>query len=74
MFIIKYRKIWYAFSLIIVIASLFSVFKFGLKQGIDFTGGALLEIEFAVKPDVSVIRQKIGELSLGNVRRQKYYR
>ena len=66
MFIIKYRKIWYAFSLIIVIASLFSVFKFGLKQGIDFTGGALLEIEFAVKPDVSVIRQKIGELSLGN--------
>ena len=45
MFIIKYRKIWYAFSLLIVAASLFSIFKFGLKQGIDFTGGALLEVE-----------------------------
>ena len=66
MFIIKYRKVWYAFSLIIVIASLFSIFKFGLKQGIDFTGGALVEIEYASKPDVVAIRQKIGELSLGN--------
>lgn len=66
MFIIKYRKIWYAFSLVIVIASLFSIFKFGLKQGIDFTGGALMEIEYISKPDVVAIRQKIGELSFGN--------
>ncbi|MEK7070143.1 MAG: protein translocase subunit SecF [Patescibacteria group bacterium] len=66
MFIIKYRKVWYAFSLIIVIASLFSIFKFGLKQGIDFTGGALMEMEYASKPDIIAIRQKIGELSLGN--------
>ena len=66
MFIIKYRKIWYAFSLLIIIASLFSIFKFGLKQGIDFTGGALLEVEYAAKPDVLVIKQKIEALSLGN--------
>ena len=66
MFIIKHRKIWYAFSLLIVIASLFSIFKFGLKQGIDFTGGALLEVEYAVKPYISVVRQKIEGLSLGN--------
>lgn len=66
MFIIKYRKIWYAFSLLIFIASLFAIFKFGLKQGIDFTGGALLEAEYAVKPDVIAIKQKIDRLSLGN--------
>ena len=66
MFIIKYRKIWYAFSLLIIIASLFSIFKFGLKQGIDFTGGALLEVEYAAKPDVIAIKQKIEGLSLGN--------
>ena len=66
MFIIKYRKIWYAFSLLIFIASLFSIFKFGLKQGIDFTGGALLEVEYAAKPDVIAIKQKIEGLSLGN--------
>ena len=66
MFIIKYRKIWYAFSLLIVVASLFSIFKFGLKQGIDFTGGALLEVEYAAKPNILVIKQKIEGLALGN--------
>ena len=66
MFIIKHRKIWYAFSLLIVIASLFSIFKFGLKQGIDFTGGALLEVEYAAKPDAFVVKQKIESLSLGS--------
>ena len=54
MFIIKYRKIWYAFSLLIVVASLFSIFKFGLKQGIDFTGGALLEVEMPPSPMLSL--------------------
>lgn len=70
--IIKYRKIWYALSLFIVLASLFSIFKFGLKQGIDFTGGALLEVEYAIKPDVFAIKQKIDGLSLGNVLVQPY--
>ena len=66
MFIIKHRKIWYAFSLLIVIASLFSILKFGLKQGIDFTGGALLEVEYAAKPDALAVKQKIESLSLGS--------
>ena len=66
MFIIKHRKIWYAFSLLIVIASLFSMFKFGLKQGIDFTGGALLEVEYSAKPDTLAVKQKIENLSLGS--------
>src|SRR3989338_2929664 len=66
MFIIKHRKIWYAFSLLIVIASLFSIFKFGLKQGIDFTGGALLEVEYYAKPDALIVKQKIESLSLGS--------
>ena len=66
MFIIKHRKIWYAFSLLIVIASLFSILKFGLKQGIDFTGGALLEVEYAAKPDALAVKQKIESLSWGS--------
>jgi len=66
MFIIKHRKIWYAFSLLIVIASLFSILKFGLKQGIDFTGGALLEVEYTAKPDALAVKQKIESLSLGS--------
>lgn len=67
MWIIEHRKIWYVFSLVIFIASLFAVFKFGLKQGIDFTGGSLLEIEYATaRPDLFALKQKIETLSLGS--------
>lgn len=71
MFIVKYRKIWYAFSGLLVVASLFSIFYFGLKLSIDFTGGSLLEIEYnppdgGNRPDVSLIQQKISGLNLGN--------
>lgn len=66
MWIIKHRKIWYAFSLAIVIASLFALFKFGLKQGIDFTGGSLLEIEYSsARTDISVLKEKVEALNIG---------
>lgn len=66
MFIIKHRKIWYAFSLAIVIASLFALFKFGLKQGIDFTGGSLLEVEYSNgRPNISVLKEKVEALNIG---------
>lgn len=68
MFIINHRKIWYTFSLLMVVASLFAVFKLGLKQGIDFTGGSFLEAEYvSVRPEMSLLREKVGSLSFGNV-------
>jgi preprotein translocase subunit SecF len=41
--IIKYRKIFYWFSGIIIVFSIFAVSFWGLKFGIDFTGGSILE-------------------------------
>ncbi|MBU2219459.1 protein translocase subunit SecF, partial [Patescibacteria group bacterium] len=38
--IVKNRKIWYAISGLFVAASIFSIFYFGLRLGIDFTGGS----------------------------------
>ncbi|RJQ32969.1 protein translocase subunit SecF [Candidatus Parcubacteria bacterium] len=67
MFIIKYRKIWYVFSGLLVAASLFAVFNFGLKQGIDFTGGSLLEVEYASKPDIDALKQKTESIGFGSV-------
>lgn len=40
------RKIWYVISLIAIIPGLISLILFGLKLGIDFTGGTLWELEF----------------------------
>lgn len=46
--IIKKRKIWFTFSIILSIASIIAFILFGLKLGIDFTGGSLLELEFSI--------------------------
>jgi len=68
MFIIKHRKIWYIFSGLLAMTSLFSVFYFGLKLGIDFKGGSLLEVEFKeARPEISSLQKTVGELGFGNV-------
>lgn len=46
MFIIKFRKYFYAFSLLLVGLSLFAIFYKGLPLGIQFTGGSLLEVVY----------------------------
>ena len=67
MSIIKYRKIWYAVSGLFVLASVFSIFYFGLNYGIDFTGGSLVEIEYQnARPDVSVIKRELSGIGMEN--------
>lgn len=71
MWIIKNRKIFYILSLILVVASIISLFIWGLELGIDFKGGSVIEIRYLnVKPDVELIDKNISalatEISLGN--------
>lgn len=40
------RKLWFTISLILIIPGLVSLILFGLKLGIDFTGGTLWEVRF----------------------------
>lgn len=40
----RYRKLYYLLSAIIIIPGFICLFRFGLKPAIDFTGGTLLEI------------------------------
>jgi len=42
----KYKKIYFAISGVILIPGIISLLVFGLKPSIDFTGGALLELQF----------------------------
>ena len=46
MFVIKYRKIFFIFTGVIVISAIFSIIFFGLNFGSDFTGGAIIEISY----------------------------
>lgn len=45
--LIKYKKIPFVISSILFIISLILIFTIGLRPGIDFTGGSLLEITFS---------------------------
>ncbi len=54
--IVKNRKIFYIFSGVLVALSLAAILMWGLKFGLDFTGGSLLEISYtSTVPAVSDI-------------------
>ncbi len=63
MWIIKYRKIFYALSIILIGASFFAFAKWGLNYGIDFTGGTLIETAYPNgRPDQATILSQISEI------------
>ncbi len=65
--IIRYRKIFFVISTIIIIASIFFSFYFGLNFGIDFKGGTIVEIEYSGnRPDKTLVAKEIETLSIGN--------
>ncbi len=43
--IMKYRKIWFGISLAIIVPGIISMLLWGLRLGIDFTGGSMMEIK-----------------------------
>lgn len=53
MFIVTYRKIFYALSVLIFIASIGALSLWGLNLGIDFKGGSLMEVSFATSTPVT---------------------
>ncbi|MFA5359039.1 MAG: protein translocase subunit SecF [Patescibacteria group bacterium] len=62
--IISKRKFYYAFSLALVIASVVFLSMWGLKSGIDFTGGSLMQVSFqnTSRPSVEDISSVLKEL------------
>ncbi|MFH2063266.1 MAG: protein translocase subunit SecF [bacterium] len=60
--IIKYRKVWFIFSGLLVVASVAALVMFPLRLGIDFTGGALMELRFAAeRPIVQEMNERLAE-------------
>ncbi len=47
MFVIKHKNIFFFLSGIVVALAVFSIFFFGLKMSIEFTGGSLMEVSYA---------------------------
>ncbi|MCK4473971.1 protein translocase subunit SecF [Candidatus Parcubacteria bacterium] len=65
---LKYRKIYFVFSGILILASIICLGVFGLKPGIDFTGGSILELEaIEERPSNQEIKDALSELNLGEI-------
>ncbi len=64
---LKFKKIYFVFSGILIIGSLISLFAFGLKPGIDFTGGSILEVNFEERSENVKIQEKLKDLNLGEI-------
>lgn len=65
---LKYRKIYFTFSGILIVGSLLCLFIFGLNLGIDFTGGSILEVHYQdERPSSQSIKEKLSDLDLGSI-------
>ena len=63
---LRHKKIYLSFIIVLSLASLSSLIVFGLKPGIDFTGGSILEIEYTGdRPSNQAIEGALEGLDLG---------
>ena len=53
------RRVWYGLSAILILGSLLLVFIHGLNLGVDFTGGVVVETNFAQAPNVDSLRSAL---------------
>lgn len=68
MFVIKHKNLFFLFSGLVVALAVFSIFFFGLKMSIEFTGGSLMEVSYqGERPsphDIAAVAEKLfGEKS-----------
>ncbi len=62
----KWRKIAYAFSGLLLFAAVFELAVNGLSLGIDFTGGTLVELGYEQDADLDAIRTALASSEYGD--------
>ncbi len=63
--IIQKRKIFYTISIALVSVSLIGWFLWGLKYGIDFTGGSLMDVTYSQsRPDMEQVKNAFKDLGI----------
>ncbi|TSC84944.1 MAG: Protein-export membrane protein SecF [Parcubacteria group bacterium Gr01-1014_13] len=62
---IKYSKVWLAIGAISTAVSIVLILMWGLKPGIDFTGGSLVELSFSKqRPASEEMEQALGKIGI----------
>jgi len=66
--IIQKRNVWLGISAALFVVFVVALFVWGLKYGIDFTGGSLLEVKFMdARPSVSQVETGLADLKLSSL-------
>jgi len=68
----KYRKIWFAISIVCILASAALLLTKGLNLSVDFTGGLVLQVKFDSAVDVADIRKSLSNIGQGQAIIQSY--
>jgi len=64
MFVITHRKIFYSISVLIVVFSIAAISFWGIKFGIDFVGGSILEVNYTEEKTEKVsVLEKLDSLN-----------
>ncbi len=66
------RRVWYALSAILMIASIVSFATRGLNLAIDFTGGVSAEATFTQAADVDAVRAKLTQVGFRDPQVQSF--
>lgn len=68
---VGYRRVWVGFSLICVLGTFILMFTKGINYGIDFTGGAEVQIKAPTGWNISKVRSELEAGGLKDVRVQQ---
>lgn len=66
------RKIFYVASTLLVLVSIGLFMTKGMKYGIDFTGGIMIEVKTAEPGRIGIMREQLKGLGLGSVELQEF--
>jgi preprotein translocase subunit SecF len=64
MFVIKYRKVWFTLSALLLALSILAIWKYGFKLSVDFRGGTITEVKyegiFPAKGQIEGVLERLG--------------
>lgn len=63
---LKIKKWTYAFSLIVTVVSLYSIFTNGFDQGVDFVGGRTFQVRFEKPVEAEVVKAELAKVFDGS--------
>ncbi|MEY2665665.1 MAG: hypothetical protein RLZZ480_770 [Candidatus Parcubacteria bacterium] len=66
MYIIRNKKLFLIIGAVIIVLCVGVIAAFGIKPGIDFTGGSLMEVRYATVPEQSTVEATVEGLNIGD--------